>query len=112
MSVSIHSKKAKGKAFDLPKSVNQKKTMEKIKTFEEFSQAVEAIAGIKYFAVRMEKSKYGEHVKGVPRQIKYDYQCYIAGEKWYSGNSPEEAVQNLKQGMGLVPDVAIEAEIK
>lgn len=86
--------------------------MEKIKTFEEFSEAVEAVAGEKYFCVRMEKTSYSKGLGEKERNRVHHYQCYVEGQNWYSGNSPEEAIQNLKQGMGLVPDVVIEAEIK
>jgi hypothetical protein len=82
-----------------------------IKTFEEFSQAVEDLAGGKYFAVRMEKTMYGR-LPGEPRESKYEYKCYIDGWDWHTGDSPEEVIVSLKKSTGLVPAVVIEAEIK
>ena len=84
----------------------------KIKTFEEFSQAVEELAGEKYFAVTMEKTRYSKGLGEETRKTEYHYKSYIEGGNWYSGYSPEEAIMNLKKSMGLVPDEVIEAEIK
>lgn len=82
-----------------------------IKTFEEFSDAVESLASGRYFAVRIEKTKYSSR-DGKPRDSKYDYTCYVQGYTWFAGISPEEAIHELKKGLGLVPNAVIEAEIQ
>jgi len=82
-----------------------------IKTFEQFSEAVQALAGDKYFAVKMEKTVYTKH-EDRKRDSDYHYQCYVDGQNWYSGRTPELAIENLKNGMGINTSKPIEAEIK
>jgi hypothetical protein len=84
--------------------------MAKIKTFEQFSQAVEVLAKDKYFVVRMEKTTYELHRE--EREAVYHYQCYIAGYNWFSGDSPEEAIRHLQKEMDLIPQTVIQAEVK
>lgn len=85
----------------------------KIKTFEEFSDAVGELAGDRYFAVAMEKTTYGKYDES-PREFSYEYKCYVEGYSWHNEDTPEDAIHELKKQMGLITEEngRIEAEIK
>lgn len=88
--------------------------MEKtIKTFEEFSDAVQKVAGDRYFAVAMEKTTYHDDYQN-PREFRYEYKCYVDGFSWHTDETPEDAIHELKKQMRLIKDgqEGLEAEIK
>lgn len=85
----------------------------KIKTFEEFSNAVMELAGDRYFAVAMEKTTY-QGLGESPREVRYEYKCYMERYSWHVKETPEDAIYELKKQMRLIDggQEGLEAEIK